>query len=76
MALEHELRIFRAGLADLIGPDGANRGRWVVIKGDAVRGPFDDMDAALTAGYRHFGLGPWLVRQLEDVEPVYFMGHQ
>jgi hypothetical protein len=45
-------------------------GKFVVIKGDEMLGPFDGYGAALADGYERFGAVPFLVKQVLAVEPV------
>jgi hypothetical protein len=44
-------------------------GKWITIVGEEVIGPFDDMEEAVRAGYRRFGLGPLYVKQVLAQEP-------
>jgi hypothetical protein len=44
-------------------------GKWVTIVGEEFVGPFEDMDEAVRAGYRRFGLGPLHVKQILAQEP-------
>jgi hypothetical protein len=45
-------------------------GKYVVLVGDDVEGPFDTFGDALRAGYRRFGLGPLFVKQVLALDPV------
>jgi hypothetical protein len=65
MALEHESQLYRSMIVDLLGPDDANEGKFVVIRGDEVDGPFDLWEDALKAGYGRHGLTPFLVQKIE-----------
>ena len=47
-----------------------SEGRFVVIVGDQIEGPFETREEALAAGYRRFGLGPLFVKQVVADEPV------
>ena len=47
----------------------AAEGRWVVIVGDEIVGPVDDIDEAIRAGYKRFGLGPLYIKQVLAHEP-------
>jgi hypothetical protein len=44
-------------------------GKWITIVGEEVIGPFEDMEEAVRAGWRRFGLGPLYVKQLLAQEP-------
>jgi hypothetical protein len=76
MALEHEIQVYRANLADILGVNDVHEGEYVVIKGDDIRGPFPSYEDALTAGYEAFGPVSFLVKKVERVEtPVFFAQH-
>lgn len=45
-------------------------GKFIVIVGDEVEGPFETFREALRVGYRRFGLGPLYVKQILAVEPI------
>ena len=70
-ALEKEVATFEAKRLDLLA---AHRGRWVLIRGDRVVGTFHCWDDALDRGYEEFGPGPFLVKQILDVDPVAVLG--
>jgi hypothetical protein len=46
-----------------------SEGKWVVIVGEEVIGPFEDMSEAMSAGYRRFGLGPLFIKEVLAQEP-------
>ena len=46
-------------------------GRFVVLVGDELAGPFDDFRAAYVAGRRRFGPGPLYIKQVLAEEPVF-----
>jgi hypothetical protein len=48
-------------------------GQFVLIKGTEIVGTFPDRSAALRAGYRRFGIVPFLVRQIAEPEPVVYL---
>jgi hypothetical protein len=50
----------------------AHEGQFVLIQGDKVAGIWDTYKDALEAGYREFGLTPFLVKQIRGVERVQF----
>ena len=72
MALENELQYYRIHLLDMLGPDGENEGKYVVIKSKDFQGAFDTYEEALGAGYERYGLVPFLVKKLEKVESVLY----
>ena len=45
-------------------------GQFVAVLGDVLVGPLPDYEAALSEGYRRFGLGAFLVRRVNRTEPV------
>jgi hypothetical protein len=45
-------------------------GQWVLVKGEEVAGFWPTWKQALEAGYERYGLGEFLVRQVNKVEPV------
>jgi hypothetical protein len=67
-SLDAEIRLYRERLAELLGPDGENEGRYVLIRGSEVRGPFSDRGEALAEGYTLYGTGAFLVKKIERVE--------
>ena len=50
----------------------ANEGKVVLIHGDEIAGIWDTYTDALAAGYKQFGLQPFLVRQTLGIERVQF----
>lgn len=68
MALERELAVFRRELPGLLG-DPVNHGLFVLVGDDAVAGLYPTFEAALSAGYDRFGLGPFLVKPVVEYEP-------
>jgi hypothetical protein len=61
-------RCFARRLAELLGPHGENEGRYVLVRGAEVRGPFPDRGEALAEGYKLYGTDPFLVKKIERVE--------
>lgn len=45
-------------------------GKWVVVYGKELAGPFDDLDSALGHGYRTYGDVAFMVEQLFAEPPV------
>ncbi len=72
MALDNELQFFREHLIDMLGVNDINEGKYTVIKGTDVQGPFDTYEAALEAGFGRHGLVPFLVKKLERNESVLY----
>jgi len=70
MAFEKELETYRKALPDWIEQEG----RWTLILGEEIGGVFDSREEATDQGYEKFGLAQFLVKQIHQVEPVYFMG--
>jgi hypothetical protein len=48
----------------------ASEGKFVVLIGDEVIGPFDTHEEAEQAGYERFGLGPLYIKQILAEEPI------
>lgn len=70
--LEKELETFRRELPRLLA-DPANRGKYVLIRGDVVAGIYPTMKDAVHAGYAVFGPPPFLAKMIaEHEEPLYF----
>jgi hypothetical protein len=67
MALEKELAAYQAKLQEL----KQHEGKFVLIHGDEVIDTFNTYEDALKAGYKQFGLDPFLVKQIQSVEPVF-----
>jgi len=70
MAFEKELETYRRALPDWIDQEG----RWTLILGDEIGGVFDSREEATDQGYEKFGLAQFLVKQIHQIEPIYFMG--
>ncbi|MGC8638525.1 MAG: hypothetical protein ACP5XB_01460 [Isosphaeraceae bacterium] len=68
MALEKELATYNENLIDLL----AHEGKYVLVRGVTIRGPFDTYENALAAGYEEFGLDPFLVKQIHKAEPIQY----
>jgi hypothetical protein len=68
MALEKELSVYEANLPELL----ANEGKYVLIAGEQISGPFDTYEDALAVGYEKYGLIPFLVKQISHFEPIYY----
>lgn len=47
------------------------RGRYLLIRGDALVGHFDTFEAAVDEGARRFGAGPFLARRAGEDAPVF-----
>jgi hypothetical protein len=65
--LAAELDVYEAHLPDWVDREGQH----VLIKGEEVVGFFSTRDEALMTGYTRFGIVPFLVKQIAQVEPVY-----
>jgi hypothetical protein len=71
MTLEHELKVYQSNLMELLGHAGENEGKYVAIKGDMILPQrYDDYESALDGAYARFGIGGFLVKKIERVEPV------
>lgn len=72
MALECELATYQARLPALL----AHEGQWVVVHQDRVAGIWQTFEDAMRAGYKEFGLGPFMVKQIHAIEPVHHYTHE
>lgn len=61
MTLDREIAAFEAQRETL---EAHHMGKFVVIRGDALAGSFDSLDAAAAFAVRQFGRGPYLIRQI------------
>ncbi|MCI0461643.1 MAG: hypothetical protein L0Z62_32230 [Gemmataceae bacterium] len=68
MALEREIETYRRKLPELL----ADKGKFVVIHGEEVIGIFDAINDALRAGYERFLDEPFLVRAIQETEPILY----
>ncbi len=66
MPLEREIETYRRELPNLL----AQKGKYVVIRGDSVVGIRDTFEDALSLGYEACGLDLFLVRQISETEKV------
>lgn len=69
MALEKEMKAYKARLAEL----AADEGKFVLIHGDEIVGTFGTYEDAIKEGYGRFHLSPFLVKQIHLIEQVYFI---
>lgn len=73
MLFDIERRTYEDHLPDLL----AHVGKFVVILGKDVDGPFDTYAAALEAGYEKHGVEPpFLVKQISAVEPIQYFSRE
>jgi hypothetical protein len=68
MPLERELSVYESHLPELL----ANEGKYVLVSGEEISGPFDAYEDALEVGYDKYGLVPFLVKQISHFEPIYY----
>jgi len=68
MALETELATYHSKLPEL----KQHEGKFVLIKGDQVVDFFSTYEDAIKGGYQKFGLEPFLVKKVAEVEPIFF----
>lgn len=59
-SFQQELAIYNANLIELL----AYAGRYVVIRGQEIQGPFGNLDQAWGAGRACHGAAPFLVKQI------------
>jgi hypothetical protein len=68
--------IFEAELATFrtyAGSHPDQLGKYVLVRGSQVRGPFDTYEAALAAGYHHFGPELFMVKLIASPDQVHFV---
>lgn len=69
MPLEAELETYKQKLQEL----KENEGKFALIHGTTVVDTFSSYDDAIKAGYKEFGLQPFLVKQIQSIEQVQFI---
>lgn len=70
-SLTREIQTYEARKAELLREAA---GKYVLIRGEEVAGTFDDQMAAVRFGVRTYGVVPFLVRRIEEVEsPIYLL---
>lgn len=67
-ALEREIATFNAKLPELL----EHIGKFVLIRGEAIEGYYDDYNDALRAGYEKHRPGEFLVKKIAPAEQVAF----
>jgi len=63
--LESELLYFEAHRAELVE---RARGKYALVKNDALIGILDDQTRAIRAGYERFGNEPFFVKEISEVD--------
>ena len=63
--LDRELATYESHKAELLG---AARGKYALVKDDKVIGVFDTPSDAVHQGYGNFGLEPFLVKEIVEVD--------
>lgn len=66
--LQVELETYEKHRDSLLGKEG----KYVLIHGAEIAGLWDTYEDAIQAGYQKFGLGPFLVKQIQGIERVQF----
>lgn len=67
MILDDERQYFESQRGDLLA---RCRNQFVLIKGSKLIGVYPDAQSAYADGLQHFGLAPFLVRQVLEEEPI------
>lgn len=71
--LEKELAKYEAERSNLLP---TTEGKFVLIRGDELAGPFDSFADAVKAGYAKFGNVPFLVKQVSLADsPINFVSN-
>ena len=66
--LETEIAFYKETKPELLR--AGHEGRIVLIRGREIIGFFGAKQEAYREGYQRFGNGPFLVRQIREIEPV------
>lgn len=69
MPLEKELETYNNHLAEWT----ADNGKFVLIRGDEVKGVYGTYEDALKEGFETYGLNEFLVKQIQTVQQVQFI---
>jgi len=69
MTYEKELETYQGQLPALLATD---EGKYAVIKNDAILGVYGTYEDALNAGYKEYGLVPFLVKQITAIEQIQY----
>jgi hypothetical protein len=64
---EKELATYERHKEELVS---VHEGRFVLIQGDQIAGIWDTYQDALEAGYKQFGLTPFMVKQIRGMEQI------
>jgi hypothetical protein len=71
MALEREWETFQRELPRLL--QEGHRGKYALIRGDAIDSVWPTLDEAMAAGYDRFGVDPFMAQEINDhPKPRYF----
>ena len=70
MIFEEELAAYQQALPDWVEQEG----KWVLIRGHEIAGIFDTREEAIDCGYKRYDLDQFMIKQIHQIEPVYFMG--
>ena len=65
--LEKEQKTYELNKESLLA---AHEGKYVLIHGEEVAGTWDTYRDALEAGYKQFGLEPFMVKQITGIERI------
>lgn len=71
MLLDTEMATYRRLKPDLLA-DPTKRGQFVLIKGEELLGVYPTREEALEQGYERYLFEAFMVKQLVEVEPVYY----
>ena len=74
MTLEREMQTFRRELPTLLA-DPANQGKFALIHADTLDSVWETREKALEVGYDHFGLEPFLVKEITEHEKPRYYSH-
>lgn len=69
---EAERRTYEEHLPELLD----SVGKFALVFGEEISGPFDSYAAALDAGSEKYGVQPFMVKQINAVEPVMYFSRE
>jgi hypothetical protein len=68
MSFEKESAVYDAHLIDWL----EHEGKYLVIRGEEISGPYETLDEALEIGYAKYALEPFMVKPIHKAEPIHY----
>lgn len=69
--LDKELKLFEKKRGELIK---RAKGKYALVYEDEIVGTYNRLEDSFAAGYDKFGNVPFLVKEIREEDPVYFVG--